>query len=159
MEELFISLAAAVIAIPLSILIIKIRAKQQAKKDNKEWIDYCRKYLYRIARNFRNDCQSLAEEAFTRYTNIILHNSYHHIPDCMIYSFLSDYREALDTLKEYYADNVIKKLNEAMGRTTITSIPNYLVEEYSKQLSDIYYSFCDFSNLMRKHIEGIKERN
>ena len=158
MKEHLACLIAGVFTIPLSTLIIRICAKKQGKKDYEEWIDCCRKYLYRIAYNFSNDCQSIAEKAFVQYTTIIQNDSYRHTPDYMTYSFLSDYMKCINALKEEYTDNVIKKLNEAMGRTTITTVPNFLIEEYSKQISDIHNAFSDFSYLMRKHIDEAKEK-
>lgn len=131
--------------------------KEKKRKEHENWIYDCRQCLLGITRNFRGDCQAISEEAFAKYSNTLLRKRYCYTPDYMTYSFLSDYRKSIDTLKEDYTDNVIKKLNEAMGRTTITSIPNYLIEEYCKQLSDIYYSFCDFAYLMRKQIAEAKE--
>ena len=131
--------------------------KNKKRDEHEEWLYSCRQCLLRITRSFRRDCQALAEEAFAKYSNTLLQKRYCYTPDYMTYSFLSDYRKSIDALKEDYTDNVIKKFNEAMGCTTITSIPNYLIEEYYKQLSDIYYSFCDLGYLMRKQIAEAKE--
>ena len=131
--------------------------KEKKREEHEEWLYSCRQCLLGITHSFRRDCQAHAEEAFAKYSNTLLQKRYYYAPDYMTYSFLSDYRKSIDALKEDYTDNVIKKFNEAKGRTTITSIPNYLIEEYYKQLSDIYYSFCDFGYLMRKQISEAKE--
>lgn len=131
--------------------------KEKKREQHEQWLYGVRQCLLGITHSFRRDCQALAEEAFAKYSNTLLQKRYCYTPDYMTYSFLSDYRKSIDALKEDYTDNVIKKFNEARGRTTITSIPSCLIEEYHKQLSDIYYSFCDFGYLMRKQIAEAKE--
>ncbi len=133
--------------------------KEKKRKEHEDWIHDCRHCLVKITHIFRRDCQSIAEKTFVQYTTIMQNGSYKHTPDHMTYYFLSNYQKEIDVLKEDYIENVIKKLNETMGCTTITSIPNYLIEEYCKQLSDIYYSFCDFAYLMRRQITKANENH
>ena len=133
--------------------------KEKKQKEHEDWIYDCRQCLLRIARSFRWDCQSLAEEAFTKYTNTIQNKCYRYMPGYMTCSFLSDYKKAIETLKEDYIENMTAKAKEIMRYYTFTSIPNFLVEEYTKEISDIYNTFRDFEYLMWKQINELKEKN
>ena len=122
--------------------------KAKKRKEYDEWI-YCRrKNLQSIALHFRNDCQSLAQEVFTQYTANLLWKSYLHMPDYITYSFLSNYKEAIIKLKAEYIAN-----------PETESLPNYLIEEYEKNISDIASTFLELADLMRNQIEEAKERN
>lgn len=131
--------------------------KEKQREQHEQWLCACRQCLLGITRNFRGDCQALAEETFAEYSNTILQKKYRYAPDYMTYSFLSDYHKSIDALKEDYIENVAAKAKEIMRYYTFTSIPSFLVEEYSKQISDIYVIFRDFEYLMRKQIEELKE--
>ena len=132
--------------------------RKEKKRDNhEEWLYSCRQCLLAITHSFRRDCQALAEEAFTKYSNTLLRKRYCYTPDYMTYSFLSDYHKSIDALKEDYVENVVVKAKEIMRYYTFTSIPSFLIEEYSKQISDIHYTFHDFGYLMRKQIAEAKE--
>lgn len=131
--------------------------KEEKRKQHENWIYDCRQCLVRITNSFRRDCQAVAEDAFMKYTNILLHKSYRHMPDYITCSFLSDYQKALDNLKEDYLENVTEKVKEARLCYTFTSIPNFLIEEYTKLISDIYNTFWDFKSLMWMQIHESKE--
>lgn len=131
--------------------------KEKNRKEHEDWIYNCRQCLVRITHSFRQDCQTVTEKTFATYTSIMLHNSYRDMPDYMIFSFLSDYRRSIDELKEDYIENISVKANEAMEHYAFTDIPNYLVEEYNKQVLDIYNSFYDFSYLMQAQIAEANE--
>lgn len=133
--------------------------KEKKRKEHEDWIYDCRQCLFRIANSFRRDCHAIAEDAFAKYTNILQHKSYRHMPDYMTNSFLSDYLESLDSLKEDYLGNVPDKVKETMRYYTFTSIPDFLIEEYSKLISDIYNTFWDFGHLMWMQIQKPKEES
>ena len=133
--------------------------KEKKRKEHEVWIYDCRQCLFRISRSFRRDCQSLAEEAFTKYTNTIQNKGNCYTPAYMTYSFLSDYKKAIETLKEDYIENVTAKSNEIMRCYSFTSIPNFLIEEYTKEISDIYNTFCDFEYLMWNQIHELEEKS
>lgn len=122
--------------------------KDKKRKEYDEWIYYRRQKLQGIALHFRNDCQSLAKEVFAQYTNKLLWKSYLHAPDCITYSFLSNYKEEIIRLKAEYIAN-----------PEAESLPNYLIEEYKKNISDIASTFLELADLMRNQIEEAKERN
>lgn len=153
-----IDFIACILLFALFMLCFHYERKEKQKKEHDNWIYDCRQCLLRTVSNFCRDCQAIAEEAFTKYTNMILNNNYRRMPDYMAYSFLSNYQESLDNLKENYLENVTNKVKESMRYYTFTSIPDYLIEEYSKLISDIYYSFRDFGFLMRKQIDEEKGR-
>lgn len=131
--------------------------KEKKREEHEEWLYACRQCLLGITRNFRGDCQALAEETFSEYSNTILQKKYRYAPDYMTYSFLSDYHKSIDALKEDYIENVAVKAKEIMRYYTFTSIPSFLIEEYNKQISDIHYAFHGFGYLMWKQIEELKE--
>lgn len=157
MKDLLACLIAGVFTIPLSILIIRICAKKQDKKDHEGWIYNCRQCLVRITHIFRSDCQSIAEKAFVQYTTIIQNGNYKHMPDYMTYSFLSEYQKSLKALEVDYIENVTAKAKEMLRSYKFDSLPNYLVEEYTKEISDIRYAFSDFGHLMQRQISEAKE--
>ena len=143
----------------LFILCFYYERKEKKRKEHESWIYDCRQRLIRITHSYRRDCQTIAEKAFARYTNIILHNSYRYGPDFMTYSFLSDYQESIDTLKVDYIDNLAERYSDSNKNLSISDLPDYLIDEYEKSISDIAFAFYDFSYIMRKHIEEAKERN
>ena len=153
-----IDFIACVLLFTIFALCFYFERKEKQRKEYECWVYDCRQCLVRITNSFRRDCQTIAEETFTKYTSIIQQKSYRCTPDYMTYSFLSDYQKSIDSLKEDYIENVTIKAKEAMRHYTLTSIPDYLIEEYIKQLSDIYYSFRDFSYLMRKQIAEANEK-
>ena len=122
--------------------------KDKKRKEYDEWIYYRRQKLQGIALHFRNDCQSLAKEVVAQYTNKLLWKSYLHAPDCITYSFLSNYKEEIIRLKAEYIAN-----------PETESLPNYLIEEYEKNIADIASTFLELADLMRNQIEEVKEQN
>ena len=122
--------------------------KEKKRKEYDEWIYYRRQKLQGIALHFRNDCQSLAKEVFAQYTNKLLWKSYSHAPDFVTYSFLSNYKEEIIRLKAEYIAN-----------PETESLPNYLIEEYEKNIADIASTFLELADLMRNQIEEVKEQN
>lgn len=133
--------------------------KEKKRKEYEGWVYDCRQCLVGIANSFRRDCQALADEAFAKYTKTLLRKSYRNAPGYMVCSFLSDYLGAVDNLKEIYLENVTGKVKEAMPYYTFTSIPDFLIDEYSKLISDTYDAFRDFEHLMWKHISEAKAEN
>ena len=130
--------------------------KEKNREENEYWINERRQCLVGITYSFRRDCQEAADKAFTQYTNVIQHKIYRKMPYYITNSFLSDYRETIDKLKEDYIENVTIKAKERCY--TSASIPNYLIEEYSKQIDIIYGTFYDFEHLMWHHITEAKEK-
>lgn len=122
--------------------------KDKKRKEYDEWIYYRRQKLQGIALQFRNDCQSLAKEVFAQYSSKLLWKSYLHAPDCVTYAFLSNYTEEIIRLKAEYIAN-----------PEAESLPNYLIEEYEKNISDIASTFLELADIMRNQIEEAKERN
>ena len=122
--------------------------KAKKRKEYEEWICYYRTRLQRKALLFRDDCQSLTEKVFAQYTNTLLWQSYRHAPDYILYSFLFTYKEEIKRLKAEYIAN-----------PETESLPNYLIEEYEKNISDIASTFLELADLMRNQIEEAKERN
>lgn len=140
----------------LVLLCFYYERKEKKRKEHENWIYDCRQCLVRITNSFRRDCQAIAEEAFARYTNIILHDSYRHTNDYMSYLFLSDYRNTIDAIKEDYIENVTAKVKEAQQCYTFTSIPDFLFDEYCTLILYTYNTFRDFEHLMWKHINDEK---
>ena len=133
--------------------------KEKKRKEHEVWIYDCRQCLFRISRSFRKDCQPFAAEAFEKYNDIIQRKSYSHMPDYIMCSFLSDYRKSIKALEKDYIENVEVKAKESMHHYTFTSIPGYLIEEYTKEISDISEIFCDFEYLMWEQIHELKGEN
>ena len=146
-----------VLLLVIFLLCFYYERKEKKRKEHESWICDCRQCLFSISRSFRRDCRSLAEEAFTKYTNTIQNNGSCYTPGYMTYSFLSDYKKAIETLKEDYIENVTAKA-KSMLHYTFTSIPGFLVEEYTKEISDIYNTFRDFEYLMWENIHELKNR-
>lgn len=120
--------------------------KDKKRKEYEEWIYFRRAQLQRNALRFRDDCQSLTEKVFAQYTNELLWKRYRHVPDYILYSFLSTYRE-----------DILRVKSEYIANSEIQTLPNFLIEEYEKNLSDIADSFSELANLMRNQIEEVKE--
>lgn len=131
--------------------------KEKKRKEHEDWIYDCRQCLVRLTLIFRKDCQSLAEKAFVQYSAIMHNRSYKHTPDYMMYCFLSEYKKSLKSLEADYIENVTAKAKEMLRHYTFDSLPNFLVEEYTKEISDIRNAYSAFSYLMRKQIEEAKE--
>lgn len=136
----------------LFLLCFYYERKEKRRKEHEAWIYDCRQCLVKIAHIFRRDCQALAEKAFVQYSAIMHNRSYKHTPDYMMYHFLSEYKKSLEALEADYIENVTAKSKEIMRYYKFDSIPDFLVEEYTKEISDIKYEFFDFSYLMHKHI-------
>lgn len=137
----------------LFLLCFYYERKEKKRKEHEDWIYDCRQCLVRITHIFRRDCQSLAENAFVQYSAIMHNRSYKHTTDHMMYYFLSEYKKSLEALEADYIENVTAKAKEIMRYYKFDSLPDFLVEEYTKEISDIGYAFCDFSHLMQKQIE------
>ena len=132
--------------------------KEKKREAHESWIYDCRHCLIRITHIFRRDCQAIAEKAFEQYTTIMQNGNCKHMPDHMTYSFLSEYEKSLKALEVDYIENVTDKAKEMLRSYKFDSLPNYLVEEYTKEISDIRYAFSVFSHLMRKQILEAKGR-
>lgn len=122
--------------------------KDKKRKEHEEFIYYRRKQLQNMALQFRDDCQAITQETFASYTNILLRKSYRHTPDYITYSFLSNHKEKIKSLK---AENI--------ANLNTKSLPNYLIDEFETNISDIAATFLDIADFMRYQIEEAKEEN
>lgn len=141
----------------LGILGLYYENKAKKRKEYEDWIYDRRQYLEIITRRFRDDCQALAEEAFTHYTNTLVWKSYLHKPDHMTYSFISNYSKSIKSLKSEYIDNFADKYSNGSEKIRVDALPPYLIDEYKKKIIDIADTFSDFGNIMRYKIEELKE--
>lgn len=143
----------------LFLLCFYYERKEKKREEHEDWIYDCRQCLVRMTHIFRRDCQALAENAFVQYSAIMHNRSYKHTPDYMMYYFLSEYEKSLKALEADYIENVTAKAKEMLRYYTFDSLPSFLVEEYTKEISDIGYAFYDFSHLMQKQIAEANEKH
>ena len=145
-------MAESILLLALMALSFYYWRKENKRKQHEDWIYHCRQCLVRTARNFRHDCQDAADIAFAQYSSHIQHN-YRPPADMryLRYSFLESYRNSLDTLKEDYLKNMNEKVKETTFYT-FTSVPDFLFEEYSKLITDIYNTFYDFEWRMHEQL-------
>ena len=155
LKEVFASILAGAISIPFFILAIKISNEIKANKEKKERLYFSEKRLHCIALKFRDDCIAETKKLISKYTVVISQRSYRHLPDYLTFSFISDYNKKIECLKKEYFTDYAMKYSEGdnLLRIEAEDLPNFILEEYKKELSDIAASFHNLSDYMRQEIE------
>ena len=142
----------------LKIQFLNIREKFAAKKEHKQWIIDCRHCLSRVARGFRCECESLAEAAFAQYSDRLAGKTPYRGPSYYASnSFIHKYKDSIDKLKDEYIAKVEDKVRERMIGYTITSVPDFLVVEYTEQITEIAKTFRNFGDLMWEQLYNAED--
>lgn len=126
--------------------------KEENRQYDKGWEIDCSDCLLRISSSFRRECEKCAKKAFAEYTRKMENRSYRHFSQStsnLAYMFISDYRKSIENLKNDYINNLQEKI-KATSRINfnVECIPNYIIEEYRRIISDTYDSFWDFGSDM-----------
>ena len=158
MKELIASLIAGAFAIPLGVLCVKIYNESQDKKHQKERLRFAEKRLHCIALQFQEDCMEATKKVIAQYSIALTHKSYRYGPDSLTYSFLSDYRKTIDSMKEDYLAHYAIRYSKGDNwlRCEAEDLPISILGEYETEITEIANTFDDLCDSMRKQIEELK---
>lgn len=158
MKELVACLIAGAFAIPLFVLFLKIHNEFEAKKARKEQLYFCQKRLHKLALHFRDDCMVATKQVVAQYTTFLTWKTHRYGPDYIVCTFLSDYRNTIDKLKEEYLKNYAIKYSEGDNglRCEAENLPNYILDEYAAEVSEIANTFRDLSYYIADQIRELK---
>lgn len=130
--------------------------KEKRRKEREEWLYFCQKRLHNVALQFRDDCMAATEEAVAQYTDFLTWKTYRYGSA----TFLSDYSKTIGRLAEEYIVNYSQKYSKGDNRLRCEAedLPNYIVDEYREEVSEIAKTFRDFEHLMWNQINELKNK-
>lgn len=160
MKELISSLIAGAFAILFGVMFIKIYNEIQDKKRRKEQLYFAEKRLHKMTLHFRDDCMEETKKLVAKYAALLTCKSYRYSPDYMTYSFLSDYRKTIDSIKEDYIVNYAIRYSKGDNwlRCEAEDLPISILGEYETEITEIANTFDDLCDSMRKQIEELKDK-
>ena len=117
----------------LFFIIREIKAKEN-KESHEWWISDLRDCLHRITSEFSRECYKIAEKALSQRN-------------------YSSYWSQISELKKEYVDNLYVKAAEKMGKYRLTTdIPEYIIREYERDISQIVDIHYNLDNILREKI-------
>lgn len=126
------------------IVMINKDIKKRERESYAEWVSNSI-YSIRVVENrFRTECGEIIINAFSGrniHGEIVVHK----------------YWEEISELKKEYDNNLEKKLQElrTCSFNYVTSVPQYIEEEYYRDISDIADTFRNFGDFMLEQIKDI----
>lgn len=144
----------------LFLLCFYYERKEKKRDEHEQHLYFCQKRLHKMALRFRDDCMAATKQVVAQYTIILTWKSYRHGPTYTVYTFLSDYQKTIDKLESEYLENYAIKYSEGDNglRCEAEDLPNYILDEYREELSEIAKTFRDFEYLMWDQIHELKNR-
>ena len=156
---------AILLVLAFALLMALYFREQKARKDKENydvWISNCRSYLHSIESEFRCRCIKITEETIEQYSKSLYHCS--HLNDSVrdykinaLFDITHKHNNAINDLKKEYCNELYSKAVERMEMYRITSVPDILLKEYERNISEVADSFCDFGSLMWDQIIEIRE--
>ena len=123
--------------------------RETKAKNNQEshewWLSDLRECIHSIERHFSRECEKIITDAFSG-RNVIGE------------IVIDEYQKAITALKNEYANNLFGKIVDQKGKYGIRSIPEYLENEYKRNISDIADTYCYFGDFMTKQIKETRRR-
>lgn len=102
----------------------------QDRKSHEWWLSDVRDCIHSVECEFRRNCLKIAEEEFSQQK----YSEY-------------KYNVRISELKEKYKEELTEKI-VIQKRVNITTVPEHLIREYERNISEIADTFCDFGNIM-----------
>ena len=160
MKEFCAALLMCVLAIPSCILFIKILNENQAKRDRRERLYFSQKRLHKMAIQFRDECMTETKKIIAQYTAAIDWKSFRHRPDYLANSFITDYKKAIDSRKKEYLGKyaIIYSEGDNSLRIEAEELPDYILDEYEAEITEIANTFRDISYYMEDQISDLIEK-
>lgn len=144
------NISEAILLFVILVMGLYYHRKDEKRERDIGWGINCLDCLLTISNSFRRDCEKCAKKAFSEYTMKMENGSYRHFGTSnLAYMFISDYKKSIENLKKDYINNLQEKI-KANSRINynVECIPNYIIEEYRRIISDTYDSFWDFGSDM-----------
>ena len=144
------SIGENILTFVILVMVLYCHRKEERWKSDREWEIGCIYCLIRIANIFHNDCEKCAKKAFSEYTMKMKNGSYRYFGTSNLgYMFISDYKKSIESLKKDYINNLQEKIKiYSRENYNVEFIPNYIIEEYRKAISETYDSFWSFGSDM-----------
>lgn len=167
LANLLVSLFAGAIAIPLAILVLRLREKQQAKENHWNWLFDCRSLLALVVHDFERECDKAAEILTPYFENVRTIPCYtsQAITESRIenlFNIVSEYRKAIDSLEEEYLNGLVEKLDGLKHATYSIinpyDIPDYLIREYKDNIRRSARRYWDFAQLFWEYAIQMKRQ-
>lgn len=160
MIEILVSILSVAIVIPFVVLFIKIYNENQAKKDRRERLYFSQRRLHKMALQFRDECMAETKQVIAQYTAAIAWKSFRHRPDYLANSFITDYKKAIDSRKKEYLGKyaIIYSEGDNSLRIEAEELPDYILDEYEAEITEIANTFRDISYYMEYQISDLIEK-
>lgn len=110
----------------LFFIVREIKAKNDRER-HEWWLSDLKDSIHSVENEFRRQCQQLIENNF-------LHRNY---------------QNSIDELKKQYVSGLYSKLAEKK-RASFNTIPDYIIREYERNISEIADTFRDFEIFMKE---------
>lgn len=119
----------------------------KAKNDRESyewWLSELRECIHSIERHFSRECEKIITEAF----------SGRNVKGGVV---VGKYWEEITALKNEYANNLYEKIVAQKGKYGIKSVPEYLENEYKRNISDIADTYRGFGDFITEQIKEISK--
>ena len=114
----------------------KIGSDKKQREDHDWWLSDIKECIHSIQSDFKHNCEKITDDEFAQQK-------------------FDEYRYSIriHELEEKYKNELTEKVI-AQKRVTITTIPDHLVREYERNISNIADTFLYFARLIKdnKHI-------
>lgn len=120
----------------------------KAKKDREShewWISDLRDCIHSVEGHFCRQCEKIITDAF----------SGRNVKGEII---IDEYQEAITELKDEYSSNLYEKVVDLKGKHEIKSIPEYLENEYKRNIFNIADTYRYFGDIMTKQTNETRRR-
>lgn len=139
---------------------IKARRNKEIREYGR-WISDCKDYLHRIENEYRDQCKIITEKYFKQYI-YATSNGYRVTSVTRLNQIVTEYRNEIDNTKKDFLSNLPQKASEINSkywhrdRINFANLPNYIIESYEHNISDIADTFYNFYNCMDRYITDVK---
>ena len=149
------SLMSVILFLALIMLELYYERKEKRRKEHEEWLYFRKKRLHKLALQFRRDCMEAAEQVIAQYTTVLTWKSYRYASNY----FLWDYRNSITRLEEEYKFHYAEKYSSGDNklRCEVEDLPNYILEEYRAEVSEIANTFLELGYCISNQINELKE--
>lgn len=136
--------------------------KQREKRNGEEWWYDRRNLLKSIAYEFECQCWEETEKALERHNKIVCRYSPYSITAYereFLSRVISNYGNTLNELKQKYISELNEKYVAKVGKYRAGTLPEDLISEYKRNISDISDTFYRIKQLMWEQLDELNERS
>lgn len=132
------------------------------RKSHNRWLSELRDCLHTFEYEFRLRCQEISKDNFSEYSRRL------YCANCVtvfarnwqinaMFEITCKHTAAINELKKEYLNDIYKKIVAKKGERYLTNLPDYIIKEYERNISEIAETFINLDNLMSVQIRELRD--